>query len=200
MSFQRAFAVAVTFSASVFLSGCFTVSKNLPAGTGPINDERLVGAWVGVNDDGGIPSDTAFLHFQKIDDDKPLRLVWVEDKGYQVYDLLTRRIGNKTVFAAKLIGPEEAIKEKDMLAGYFIGFYDVKGADDVVFHLLDSEKIGKLIVSGKVKGIKPPGKYDLATLTGSPDELARFLASPDAASALAEEPARLRRVPMPAKK
>ena len=68
MSFQRAVAVAAVLSAAVFLSGCFTVSRNLPAGTGPINDGRLVGAWVGLNDDGDIPSDAAILHFQKTDD------------------------------------------------------------------------------------------------------------------------------------
>ena len=132
------------------------------------------------------------------DPNKPLRLVWVEDRSYQVYELTTMHIGAKDVFAAKLIGPQEA-KDKDIPNGYFVGFYEVKG-DSAVFHLLDAEKVGALIERGVVKGTKPPGKYDFATLTGSPTELARFLGSPEAAAALADEPARIHRLPPAAHK
>jgi hypothetical protein len=60
--------------------------------------------------------------------------------------------------------------------------------------MLDATKIGKLIEKGVVKGIKPPRTYDMATLTGSPNELARFLASPEAYAARVDEPARIRRI------
>lgn len=192
MNFRRACSVIAAVCAALILSGCFVVSKNLPAGSGPINDDRLVGDWQGIDGDDGKPSD-AYLHFQKYDPQKPLRLVWVEDKSYQVYEVTTMRIGNKNVFASVLTGPEEATSEKDMPHGYFIGFYEVNG-NEAVFHLLDAEKVGGLISRGVVKGIKPPGKYDAATLTGSPTELARFLASPEADAARADEPAKIRRL------
>jgi len=198
MAFRRACSVVAAVFAALVLSGCFVVSKNLPAGTGPINDDRLVGAWQGIDSDSGEPDDV-YLHFQKPEEDKPLRLIWIEDRNYQVYELATMRIGNKNVFAATLLTPLEKSRD-EIPAGRFLGFYEVNGnGTEVVFHLLDSQKVGELIGRGVVKGIKPPGKYDFATLTGSPAELARFLASPEADAARSDEPARLRRLP-PVKK
>lgn len=198
MTFMRACSVVAAVFAAFVLSGCFVVSKNLPAGTGPINDDRLVGAWQGIDNDGGEPDD-AYLHFQKPDEDKPLRLVWVEERNYQVYEVTTMRIGNKNVFAATILFPLEKTGDESIPVGIYLGFYEVNAnGNEIVFHLLDAEKVGALIQSGAVKGIKPPRKYDMATLTGSPTELARFLASPEADAARAE-PARLRRL-MPTKK
>jgi hypothetical protein len=192
MTFRRTCAVVAAIAAALVLSACFTVSKNAPTGTGPINDERLVGAWRGVDADDGKEAD-AFLHFQKPEDDKPLRLVWVEDRSYQVYDVTTMVIGGKNVFAAKLLTPLE--KTGEIPDGFYLGFYEFKSPGEARFWLLDAEKVGKLIDSGKVKGVKPPNKYDMATLTGSPAELARFLASADAQAARIDEPAAIRRLP-----
>ncbi|MDZ4865879.1 MAG: hypothetical protein SGI91_01030 [Alphaproteobacteria bacterium] len=192
MTFRHACSVVAAVVASFVLTACFTVSKNAPKGAGPINDERLIGAWRGVDSDSGEEADDAFLHFQKPKDDGPLRLVWVEDKGYQVYELQTMKIGGKDVFAAKILTPMEKT-DGEIPDGYFLGFYEVKG-NEVVFEMLDATKIGKLIEKGVVKGIKPPRTYDMATLTGSPNELARFLASPEAYAARVDEPARIRRI------
>ena len=193
MAFRRLFALAATVLAATLLTGCFVVSKNVPAGKA-VNDERLLGAWMAIEKDGDVRDNTAYLHFQVQEDaKKPLRLVWVEDKNYQVYELITVRVGNKNVFAATLIAPDEAKKQKDMPAGYFLGFYEVTG-NEADFQMLDSQKVGALIESGKLKGIKPPGKYDFATLIGSPNELAQFLTSPAADAARVDDPARLRRV------
>ena len=193
MTIQRALSVLAIVCVTALLTGCFVVSKNLPAGKA-VNDERLVGAWIGVEEDGRTPASTAYLHFQnQRDHTKPLRLVWVEDKIYQVYELTTLRVGNRQVFAAMLVGPDEAKKGKDMPTGYFVGFYEVNG-DKAVFHMLDSDKVGELIKRGEVKGIKPPGKYDSATLTGTPDEVAQFLASPAADAVRVKDPAYLRRL------
>ena len=192
MTFRRACSVVAALAAALVLSACFTVSKNAPTGAGPINDERLVGAWQGVDADTGETAEDAFLHFQKPSDDAPLRLVWVEDRSYQVYEVRTMKIGGKNVFAAKILTPFEKT-DGEIPDGYFRGFYDFRGSD-VVFQMLDADKIGKLIEKGVVKGIKPPRTYDMATLTGSPQELARFLASPDADAARVDEPARIRRI------
>ena len=192
---RRAFAVVTVALAALALAGCFVVTTNIPAGQ-PIMDTRLIGTWRGLDDEDKKET-AAFLSFQKYDDGKPLRLIWVEDRNYQVYDVITMRIANRNVFAAKLIAPDEALKEKDMAIGHFIGFYDLKG-DRLQFAPLDSEKIGKLIQQGKLKGSRGPGKWEMATLTGSPDELARFLASPDALAAQIQEPAMLRRLTPPA--
>lgn len=191
MNFWRLMSAAAVACAALLLSGCFVISKNLPAGTQIGADERLVGAWRGFDNDEKKNAD-AFLHFLAPDKGAPMKLVWVEDRNYQVYEVQTMRIGQKNVFAAKIVTPMAEMRG-EIPDGYFVGFYDVKG-DDISFNLLDAEKVGALIQSGKVKGIKPPGKYDFATLTGSPTDLARFLASPEASASLAEEPAHLHRL------
>lgn len=188
---QAATALALTLAALV-LSGCFVISKNLPAGTGPEGDERLIGAWQGLDADSKKPAD-AFLHFQQQGPDLPLRLIWVEGRTYQIYEVTTRKIGNAQVFAVQLTGPEEAMKE-EMPKGYYLGFYEFKSPDEVVFHLLDAKKVGELIEKGAVAGVKPARQYDWAELTGSSAELARFLASPQALAARIDDPAYLRRI------
>jgi len=193
MSLRHLCSLVAVACAALILSGCFVISKNLPAGSGP-NDERLVGTWQGIDAQDDKPSD-AFLHFQDHDDKQPLRLVWVEDKGYQIYELTTRRIGNKNVFAAMILEPKVKAKEDGVPLGYHLGFYEVAAnGREIVFHLLDGKKVAELIAKGVVKGIKPPGKYDFTTLTGTPDELARFLASPEADAARVKDPAKLRRI------
>lgn len=192
MMFRRLVSFAAAVIAALALSGCFVVAKNIPAGAGPQGDERLIGAWQGLDADDKKPAD-AFLHFQQQGPDSPLRLVWVEDKQYQIYEVTTRQIGPKNIFAVMLTGPEEAMKD-EMPKGYFLGFYEFKTPDEVTFQLLDAEKVGELIARGKLKGERKPGKYEMATLTGSPDELARFLASPEADAARVSEPAYMRRL------
>lgn len=190
---RRLAAFAAVFAATLALSGCFVISTNLPAGFGNVADPHLVGAWRGVDADDGKDSD-AFLHFQMPNPDKPLHLVWVEDKGYQLYEVRTAVIGKRNVFAAMLLGPQEALKDGDMQRGWFIGFYEYEGADRVTFWLFDSKKVGDLIAKGRLKGTRKPGQWEMATLTGSPQELAAFLASPDAQAARIDEPAKLRRL------
>src|SRR5262245_27657292 len=104
MTFRHACAVLAAAALSVVLSACFVVSKELPASTGAIADERLVGAWRGLDADDGKDSE-AFLHFLKPDRDEPMKLVWVEDRTYQVYEVRTMQVGGKHVFAAKLLTP-----------------------------------------------------------------------------------------------
>ena len=193
---RRLAAIATAFAAALILSGCFVVSSNLPAGTGVTGDQRLVGAWRGLDSEDGQESD-AFLHFLKPDRDEPLRLVWVEDRNYQLYEMRTVVIGGKNIFAAKLLGPAEALKGGDVPVGWYIGFYEFTSADKVTFWLFDSEKVGELLAKGRLKGTRKPGKWEMATLTGSPAELAAFLASPDAQAARIEDPAVLRRLTPP---
>lgn len=193
MTFRHALSLLAVAVAALVLSGCFVVSQNLPKGSGPVGDPRLVGAWRGLDTDDGKEAD-AFLHFLKPDRDEPLKLVWVEDRNYQLYEVTTLVIGGKNVFAAKLTGPQEALKDGEIPVGYYLGFYEFVGADQVTFALLDSEKIGELIAKGRLKGTRGPGKYEMATLSGSPTELAAFLASPEAQAARMDEPAKLRRL------
>jgi hypothetical protein len=194
MTIQRACAFVAVAVVALALSGCFVVSKNLPAGMSAAIDPRLVGTWQGFDAESKEP-DEAYLHFQEPHDGAPLRLVWVEDRNYQVYDVMTMRVGTRNVFAAKLLAPPEALQDGEIPQGFYLGFYDVApNGMDLSFSLFDAEKIGELIKKGALKGTAPPKKYDMATLTGSPAELARFLASPDAQAALVDDPARLHRL------
>jgi hypothetical protein len=192
MTLQRACSFVLVVLTAVVLSGCFVVSKNLPKGEGPIADERLIGAWRGFDKDDQKDAE-AFLHFLKPDRGEPLKLVWVEDRNYQVYEVRTMVIAGKNVFAAKLLTPLLDAKRDEMPDGYYLGYYEMNG-DEVSFNLLEAEKIGELIKAGKVKGTAPLKKYDFATLTGSPAELAAFLASPEAQAAAAEDPAIIHRL------
>lgn len=191
---RRLVALSLLVFAALSLAGCFVVATNVPAGSGPINDERLEGAWRGIDTGDGKDSN-AFLHFQRVDEKRPLRLVWVERNDLQIYDVITRRVGKRDVFAATLTGPAEQLAKMkpDEPRGYFIGFYEVNG-DRATFYLFDSKKVGDLIAKRKLKGIAPKGQYDMATLTGSPAELAAFLTSNDAIAAQAKDPAILRRI------
>lgn len=191
MTFQRACSLVLVALTAVALSGCFVVSKNLPAGK-EMTDERLVGAWRGFDKDDQQDAD-AFLHFLKPDRDEPLKLVWVEDRNYQVYEVHTYEIAGKNVFASKLLTP---MKEGDdsMPDGFFLGFYTFDGDDQLTFTPLDAEKVDAMIKAGKLKGIAAKQRYDFVTLTGSPAELATFLASPEAEAAQIDDPAVLRRL------
>jgi hypothetical protein len=194
---RRLGAIAAVIVTALTLTGCFVVATNVPAGTGPINDPRLEGTWRGLDANGGRETE-AFLTFQRVDEQKPLRLVWVEGKELQIYEFISRRIGNRDAFAATMIGPADQLAKMKPgePRGYFLGFYELKG-EQATFYLLDSKKIGALITAGKLKGTPPKGQYDMATLTGTPAELGAFLASPDALAARGGEPATLRRITRP---
>jgi hypothetical protein len=190
MTIYSALSVLSALAAALLVSGCFVISANVPAGSGPINDEALVGDWRGL-EEGSDKATDVYVHFQRPDADKPLRVVFVEDRSYQIYELITRVVGKHKVFAAKIVAPVEA--KKDTPEGFFLGFYEVNG-DEAVFHLLDSEKTNALIRQGKVSGKAGKAKYDYATLDGSKTAIAEFLSTPEAWAARAD-PARLRRLP-----
>lgn len=189
----RVISQVLVLGAALFLGGCFVTATNMPAGRGPINDEALVGDWQGLESDSGKP-EGVFLHFQKPDPAKPLRLVYVEGKDLVVYEMSTTRVGNRNVFYATVMQPEEAVKESK--GGSYLGYYETTGTT-ATFWLLDAEKVSALIRQGKVRGTPGPAKYDIAKLTGSPAELAAFLASPDGWASRMEDPARLRRIVTP---
>lgn len=197
MSIRHAFAVAASIVAAVFLTGCFVVAKNAPAGSGPINDQRLVGTWRGIDSDGKEDNET-FMHFLRKDEKKPLQLVWVDDDTYRVIEFTTMRIGNKNVFSAKIEQPAEMLKEDEIPAGYYLGFYEVNG-NEMSFNLLDAKKVASLIEKGAVKGIKPAKEYGITVLNGSSADITKFMASPEATAAALDEPAKLRRVAGPNK-
>ncbi|MEQ1755171.1 MAG: hypothetical protein ABL973_13680 [Micropepsaceae bacterium] len=180
----------MALSATLFLSGCFVTSRQIPAGQGPINDDAIVGDWRGVDADNG-KEESVFVHIQKPDAAKPLRVVFVEEKDYNIYELTTTQTGAHKVFSAKVLGPEKAVQESK--GGSFLGYYEVKG-NEARFWLLDANKVTTLIKAGKVKGNPGKSKYDFAELTGNPAELASFLASDDGWNARADDPAILRRI------
>ena len=160
------------------------------AGSGPINDDSIVGSWRGLDDDSRA-EESVFIHIQKPSAEKPLRVVFVEGKDLQIYEMHTTKVGSHNVFAAK--ATDEGDKAEDIGDGYLIGYYEIKGRD-LFFYLLDADKVRGLIKAGKLKGNPGDGKFSLAQLTGSPTEVAAFLASQDGWLARVDEPARLRRL------
>jgi hypothetical protein len=185
----------VVLAAAVFLSGCYVATKNLPAGNGQIADERLIGAWQALDEDGKPSNDATFLHFLKPADGKPLLMVLVDDHSSTTYEMHTIAIGNKQMFAIKPLNSTSGDDKPE--TNYILGYYDVKGAD-VFFNLLDPKKLKTIVAAGKLKGIAEEKDYGKVTLTGSPQELTAFFASTDPATLIGgEKPAHARRVSQP---
>lgn len=189
----RVFSQVLVLGAALFLGGCFVTATNMPAGKGPVDDQALVGNWRGLDSDSGKETDV-FIHIQRPEEGKPLRLVYVEGKNFVIYEMSTTRVGNRSVFYATVLAPEEAVSESK--GGSYIGYYEVRGMT-ATFHLLDAEKVSQLIRQGKVRGTPGPAKFDIAKLTGSPAELAAFLASAEGWASRMEDPARLQRIMSP---
>jgi hypothetical protein len=181
-------------AAAVFLSGCYVASKSLPAGE-PVIDTQLVGAWQALGDDGKPSSDMTYLHFIKDTDGTPLVVVMVDDHSANTYEMRTIKLGNKQMFALKLL---TATNKSDMPEpNYILGFYQVKG-DDLIFNLLDPKKLKTFLDAHKINGVAEKGDYGKVTLTGSPQELAAFFASTDPAALIGgEKPARAHRLTQP---
>ena len=194
---RRAVSLGFVIAAAFALTGCFVASTNLPAGSGPVADQRLAGSWQGIDDGDHNPTtDDVTLTFQMTSNARPLRLTWNEGNKRLFYDVYTLKFGAHIGFAAKLTGPAEAQKEDETKGAYFLGYYEfTPSGDGLMFHLLDKKKVLGLIASGKLKGSAGKSEYAMAILDGSASEVGRFLASPEGYAARSEDAALLRRLP-----
>ena len=179
MLIRRLCSIAAVFCAAVFLSGCYVLSSVAPKADA--FDTRLAGFWAGLDE--GKPTPGTFLQFVEGTEKKEPRLVLTSPKGVAVYDLRTVRNGKGGAFAIKVIMTDD---KDDAPSGYILGFYEVRGRD-LWMTILDSDKVGALVDAGKVKGTKGEGKYFDVTLTGTPEEVAQFLASPEARAAVSAD-------------
>lgn len=183
----------LALGATLLLSGCFVTSRQLPAGQGPINDDAIVGDWRSYDADDRKDEDV-FIHIQKPDPAKPLRIVFIEAKEYNIYEMVTTQTGAHKVFSARVLEPKKAVDESH--GGSFLGYYEAKG-NELRFWLLDADKVSALIKAGKVRGNPGKAKYDFAELTANPVELGRFLASDEGWNARVSEPTLLHRISAP---
>lgn len=181
---------SLVVAATLFLTGCFVTSDQKPLQQGPINDEALVGDWRAIDSETGKLLN-AFIHIQKTEESAPLRVVYVEDEDYAIYELATTQAGTRKVFTLKALEPEEARKE--LGSGYTLFFYDIAG-EEVRFHFLDAQKVGALIKQGKLSGTPGAKEYDAARLSGPSAEITKFLASDVGWSTRTDDPARMRRM------
>ena len=179
MIIRRLCAIAAVFSAAVFLSGCYVMSTSAPKTDG--FDQRLAGRWAGLNDGKVAPG--RFIYFVEGTQKKEPRMVLVGAEGVAVYDLRTIRSGKGGIFAAKTIMTDD---KDDTPPGYVLGVYEIRGRN-LWFNVFDSDKVGALVDAGKVKGTKSEGKYFDVTLTGSPEDVAAFIASPEARATVTGE-------------
>ena len=181
---------SLVVAATLFLTGCFVTSDQKPLQQGPVSDEALVGDWRAVDAESGKLLN-AFIHIQKTEGADPLRVIYVEDDDYAIYELATTQAGTRKVFAMKALEPEDARKE--IGTGYMLGFYEVVG-EEVRFHLLDAEKVGELIKQGKLSGTAGAKQYDGARLSGPSADITKFLASNEGWNTRTDDPARMRRM------
>ena len=191
MTPMRLCLVAALCCSSFLVTGCLVLTRELPAGTGPISDDRLVGEWQSLEDCEG-KDVIGYMHVQKLGSDRPMRVVGVEDTTYGVYEVYTTRFGTRNIFAATVIAPASG-GEDDSLGGYILGRYEIKG-DVLSYRMFDGEKVREFVARGVITATSTPGRFGTTTLTGTPAELARFLASPAADSALDKERQCMRRL------
>jgi len=181
----------VVLAAAILLSGCYVATQNLPAGSGPPVDDRLIGAWRALDNDGKPTSEATYLHFVKTGDTS-LTLVLVDNDALTTYDMKSIKVGSRVVFAIKPLTSSKPVEVEEK--NYILGFYDVKG-DDLFFNLLDAKKFKVLVDTHKIKGMSGPKDYDKVTLSASPQELAAFLANTDVKALIGDDkPARAHRL------
>jgi hypothetical protein len=191
-------AVVATAVAALVLFGCSLESVSPPAPNGPAFDDRLLGTWYGI-DERGKPRANAFLHFIKLKDGGgPMHMLLTETGDYGVFELHTAQLPGKRAFAMRKLHPP-ADPEGTRSAEYTkftLGVYDIRG-NALVIRLYAPEKLRAAIDAKSVKGTIETGNFASATLTGSPEEVTRFLSSPEADAALGEPRTLARRLPPP---
>lgn len=181
---------ACALAAALFLGGCFVTSNQKPLQIGPVNDEALAGDWRAVDTESGKLLNS-FIHIQKTEQGAPLRIVYVEDDDYAIYEMTMTRAGSRKVFALKAMNPDKAREE--IGSGFLLGYYELAG-EELQFHMLDAETVSALIRAGLVSGIPAKRDYERAQLTGTPEDITRFLASDEGWKARTEEASRMRRM------
>jgi hypothetical protein len=182
--------------ALLVLSGCYVYATVPPAPNGPAIDERLVGAWIGL-DEKGKPMPNAFLHFTKPKNGGPMHMVTTETDDFDVFELHVANAGGLRIFAVRELptGPDPAPASPDP-SKYVLGAYEIRG-DALVIRVFDPTKVRPAVVERRVTGKAESGDFASVALTGSPDEITKFLATPEANAALSEPRTIARRVPHP---
>lgn len=176
--------LSAVFATSLALSGCFVTTQQMPAGTGPINDDALVGKWQGIDAEDNKPENT-FFTITKTGRDAPLHMVMLDDGKQSEYDIRTTQVNGQHILVARVTAPEEAIKESG--GGSYIAYYEAM-PEQLTFYLLDAEKVRPLVKSGKLKGNPGEKQYDIVELTGSAQDVAAFLGSKDGLASRVDGP------------
>ncbi len=194
MRLQQMRAVFAAIVLSIALSGCYVYAVAPPAPNGPIVDERLIGAWYGINEKGEtVPN--AFLHIVKSKNGSPMHVVAAETDDHSVYELHIANASGKRVFAVRKVHPLSTAPSEDATK-FMLGVYDVQG-DALVIRIFEAAKVRELVEARRVQGLAPTDAFAAVTLTGSPADVTRFLGSREAEAALSKPLALARRLPRP---
>lgn len=183
---HRLLSLMVVIFMSIALSGCYVYALAPPASSGPTIDPRLEGAWYGL-DEKRKPAANAFLHFITPKAGGPMRMVSTQTGDYGVFELHTMKIGRNQVFAIrKFDGPVAGgAKVADSTAKYMLGAYEIRG-DTLMVRVYQPESLRAAVASRTVSGVIEGTNFPSVTLNGSPQDVARFLATPQADAALGE--------------
>jgi hypothetical protein len=196
MRMRHLYAVIATAAAALILSGCFVYSLAPPAPSGSAIDDRLIGTWYAL-DEHGKPVTDGFLHFIKPKDGGPMQMVTAAPDEYSVFELHTAQLPGKRAFAVRKLHPIEPGKADSNEAKMFmLGTYEIKG-DALAIRVYAPDKLRDAVRAGKIKGTAGTGNFASVTLTGSPQDVARALATPEADAALEEPHTLARRLPQP---
>jgi hypothetical protein len=185
---QRLVNAIAMLAAAVLLSGCYIYALAPPASEDAAVDHRLSGAWY-VLDKQGEPNGV-LLHFVLSRVGGPMRMVSTDDGEYGVFELYSVPVGDKQVFAMRKLSGAAA--GSAIIAGadntkFLLGTYRIKNDDTLFVHLYDSKKVGAAIAAGTIRGKVAAGAAPPVTLTGTPQDLLRTLATTEMQAAINSE-------------
>jgi hypothetical protein len=110
-----------------------------------------------------------------------------------VFEVHTAQASSKRVFAVRKIAARVRAETEPDADKYVLGAY----GDTLVIRVFEPDKLRDAVAASRVRGTAGTGNFASVTLTGSPDEVIRFLASPEADAALSKPHPLARRLPQP---
>lgn len=159
----------------LLLSACIPESKYpLPAPADGKGDDRLIGRWVGVEED-----EKGYAEISSIGGGLYLvRIVDKPDDNETRYEILTSVIRGRWYMSIRLVGHAEDTVPKT--SSYMIASYDISSQGILSIRLMRSETLAEDIRIGRIAGEVTPGENsDDVVLTADSEALAAYIAAAD---------------------
>ena len=173
--------VALVLTTFASVVGCDVKFRHSPAEhAAKVSEAGLTGAWRVVTED---LKEMVYL-VVRASDDGELSVLYVEAKESGEFDLMRLSavpfsIGSKRYFSARLI-PLPNTKSSEKPIQHLVARYDAR-QDTITLRTISAERVKTVLDSGKLKGTYEKHTIGGASeITSSAEEVAAFLAAPEA--------------------